>query len=254
MIRAADHLWRLLGTGIAFASIFFGGGVLAITILPIVVILPGDRQARTRHVIHHAFRAYIRTLVALGLIRLRVAGTSALSVARGRLVIANHPSLLDVVLLMSYLPRSQCIIKHQLWHHPFLGVLMRLAGYIRNDQAPDAMVDACAATLAQGDCLIIFPEGTRTRPGEPPRFQRGFANLALLTQAPIQPVVITCDPPTLVKGERWWHIPPHPPLFTLTVGDCLDPEIYNRYQYRSIAARKLVQYLEAYYMKRLPHG
>lgn len=254
MHRTFDHAWRLVGTGIAFACVFVGGGLLAAVILPVIVLLPGDRQTRMRRVIHRVFRVYVRTLILLGLIRLHATGTRYLSDARGHLVIANHPSLLDVVLLMSYMPNAQCIIKNQLWRHPFLGVLMRSAGYIRNDLPSDAMIEACATALGRGDCLIIFPEGTRTRPGDTPRFQRGFANLAILTGAPIRPVVITCDPPTLVKGERWWHIPPHAPLFTLAVGDCLDPDIYTRYQYRSIAARKLVQYLEAHYMERLLHG
>jgi 1-acyl-sn-glycerol-3-phosphate acyltransferase len=246
-MRQLKFAGRLLGTGIAFACIFFGGGVLAVTLLPILAILPGHREERARRAIHHAFRVYIATLQLLNLIKLRTSGLDRLDHASGRIVVANHPSLLDVVLLMSVISNAQCIIKHQLWNHRFLGPLMRAAGYIRNDLPPEEMIATCQDALDRGNCLIIFPEGTRSVPGEKRHFQRGFANLATITHTPVQPVTITCDPPTLTKGEKWWHLPPRTPLFTVAVGDCLDADIYAKYEYRSLAARKLVQALEAHY-------
>ncbi|HEX4367169.1 MAG TPA: lysophospholipid acyltransferase family protein [Rhodopila sp.] len=250
-MRRIEFAVRLLGTGIAFACVFFGGGVLAVTLLPALAMLPGHRQERARRTIHHAFRVYIATLCGLNLIRLRTVGLDKLHRAAGRMIVANHPSLLDVVLLMAVIPNAQCIIKHQLWTHRFLGPLMRAAGYIRNDLLPEDMIAACRDSLDRGNCLIIFPEGTRTIPGQPMHFRRGFANLATLTGAPVQPVTITCDPPTLIKGEEWWRLPPRTPLFTVTVSDCLDPDLYARYQYRSLAARRLVQALEAHYAEHL---
>ena len=250
-MRRIEFAGRLLGTGIAFACIFFGGGVLAVTLLPVLAILPGHRQERARRTIHHAFRIYIAILRLLNLIKLRTNGLEKLDLATGRMIVANHPSLLDVVLLISVLPNAQCIIKHQLWNHRFLGPLMRSAGYIRNDLPPEEMVATCKHSLDRGNCLIIFPEGTRSVPGQALRLRRGFANLATLTDAPVQPVTITCDPPTLIKGEKWWRLPPRTPLFTVTVSDCLDPDLYARYQYRSLAARKLVQALEAHYAEHL---
>lgn len=250
-MRQLEFTFRLLGTGIAFACIFFGGGVLAVTLLPLLAIFPGHRQERARRAIHRSFRIYIATLRLLNLIRLQTSGLDKLEQATGRMIVANHPSLLDVVLLMSFIPNAQCIVKHQLWNHRFLGPLMRAAGYIRNDLPPEELVAACKASLDRGNCLIIFPEGTRSVPGKKLHFQRGFANLATLTGAPVQPVTITCDPPTLIKGEKWWRLPPRTPLFTVSVSDCLNPDIYTRYQYRSLAARKLVQALEAHYAERL---
>ena len=250
-MRQLEFAGRLLGTGIAFACIFFGGGVLAVTLLPLLAILPGHREERARRAIYRAFRIYIVTLRLLNLIKLQISGLEKLHQATGRMVVANHPSLLDVVILMSVIPNAQCIVKHQLWNHRFLGSLMRSAGYIRNDLPPEELVAACKESLDRGNCLIIFPEGTRSVPGQKLHFQRGFANLALLTNAPVQPVTITCDPPTLIKGEKWWRLPPRTPLFTVSVSDCLDADIYARYQYRSLASRKLVQALEAHYAERL---
>lgn len=253
-MRRINYIWRLFGTGIGFAFIFFGGGVLAVTVLAALSWLPGHRRERARLVIHRMFRVYVAALRLLGLIKLQTAGLEKLRNAGGRLIVANHPSLLDVVLLMAAIPNAQCIVKHQLWNHRFLGATMRAAGYIRNDLPAEDMIAACRTSLDRGDCLIVFPEGTRTVPGTKPRFLRGFANIALLTGAPIQPVTIGCDPPTLVKGEKWWRIPPRAPLFTLVVGDCLDKALYAKYPHRSLAARKLAQALEAHYAESMSHG
>jgi 1-acyl-sn-glycerol-3-phosphate acyltransferase len=249
--RRLDHLWRLVATGGAFAALFGGGGVLAVTILPLLALLPGHSRERAQMVVHLTFRCYLATLKMLGVIRFDLDGAEKLKQPGGRLVIANHPSLLDVVFLMSLIPKAQCIVKHQLWTHPLLGPLMRRAGYIRNDLDPEQLVAACRESLADGNVLIIFPEGTRSQPGETPRFRRGFANLATLTGAPIQLVLITCDPPTLFKGEPWWKIPPRAPHFQLIVDECLDANHYLQYPHRSLAARKLVQSLEQYYAEKL---
>nr|WP_294527544.1 lysophospholipid acyltransferase family protein [uncultured Rhodopila sp.] len=251
VMRPFRYLGRLLGTGVAFAFIFFGGGVLAITLLPVLATFPGRREKRARLAIHRAFRIYIASLRLLKLIELRTYGLEKLGGATGRMMVANHPTLLDVVLLIAVIPNAQCIIKHQLWDHRFLGPLMRAAGYIRNDLPPDELVAACRQAFDEGDCLIIFPEGTRTVPGAKLRFRRGFANLAIMTGVPLQPVTITCDPPTLIKGESWWKLPPRTPLFKVSVGDFLDPALYTNCEYRSLSARRLVRVLEAHYAKLL---
>ncbi|MDR3439078.1 lysophospholipid acyltransferase family protein [Telmatospirillum sp.] len=246
-----DYWWRLAGTGVAFAFIFFGGGVLAVTLLPLLALVPGAHRHRTQFVIHLFFRGYLRALQCLRIIRIDVEGIAKLATPGGRLVVANHPSLLDVVMLMALIPRAQCIVKHELWNHRFLGHLMRRAGYIRNDLNADDLIAACQASLQAGDSLIIFPEGTRSRPGHPPQFHRGFANLATLTGVPIQLVVITCTPPTLIKGEPWWRIPSERPIFRLVIDECLDADQYMRYRYRSLAARNLTRSLETYYAEKL---
>lgn len=248
-----NYLWRLAGTGIAFATLFGGGALLALTAFPIVhLVTPPGHQRRERNqlVIHYVFRVYVRMLQLLRLIDLEVEGAEKMQDGVGRLIVANHPSLLDVVLLMALVPRAQCVVKKELWQSPFLGRLVRSAGYIRNDLAFDAMLLACRNALAEGNSLIIFPEGTRTVVGEPMRLRRGFANIATHLQARIQLVAITCEPPTLVKGEKWWMIPPRRPCFRVEVGDCLDISGWFACKYRSLAVRKLVRHVEGYYVQR----
>lgn len=246
--------WLLFGKLFALAFIFIGGGFLAITVLPSMLIIPSNKRERTLYFIHKSFRFYLKALQFCGLIRLEVRDPERRLQTGGNMIIANHPSLLDVVILMALIPRVQCIVKHALWQHRFLGILMRQAGYIRNDLDPEALVEACKISLEERRSLIIFPEGTRTLPGSTPRFQRGFANIATLIKAPIQLVFIGCTPPFLFKGEPWWHYPSQKPFFQIVVGDCLDVQTYTLYDQRSIAARKLVESLEFYYAAQTRHN
>jgi len=250
-MRRLDHFWRVGATGMSFAFIFAGGGLLAGLALPALFLMRTRQRERLQLVIHAMFCFYLLCLRRLGLLTLEFEGVERLQVPGGRLVVANHPSLLDVVMLMALIPNAQCIVKNELWNHRLLGPLMRRAGYIRNDLEPEAFLAACQESLGKGQSLIIFPEGTRSQPGQPPRFRRGFANLATLTEASIQLVLITCDPPTLIKGEPWWRIPASRPTFRLVAGECLDAQSYLGYPHRSLAARKLVQFLEHYYAEKL---
>jgi 1-acyl-sn-glycerol-3-phosphate acyltransferase len=250
-MRWFKHPFLIFGKLIALAYIFIGGGILAVLVLPSLALIPGDRRERTLFLVHKSFRFYLTTLQLLGLVRLEISDAEQRLRSGGTMIIANHPSLLDVVILMALIPRVQCIVKHELWRHRFLGILMRQAGYIRNDFEPEKLVAACKASFDEGRCLIIFPEGTRTPPGTLPHFQRGFANIATLTKAPIQLVFIACTPPFLFKGEPWWHYPSERPFYQIVVGECLDAHAYSLYDQRSIAARKLVESLELYYANQI---
>lgn len=250
-MRAVKCLWMLFGKAWALAFVFAGGGLLALTLLPALDVIYGPEQARTQRIIHRAFRFYLMMLTTFRFLYLDIEGREKLTDYAGKIVIANHPSLLDVVILMALLPRVQCVVKHELWTHKLLGGMMQRAGYIRNDLEAEAMVEACKSSLADGRCLIIFPEGTRTPIGAQPKFQRGFANLAFMAQIPIQKVLITCTPPFLYKGEPWWHVPSEISQFQVVIGETLDAESYLRYGQRGIAVRKITESLEDDYAEQL---
>ncbi len=148
-MRHLNYAWRLVGTGMTFAFIFFGGGLLAVTLLPLLSLLPGHRHGRAQKIIHIMFRLCVCLLQVFGVAKLQIVGRDKLVAAPGRIIVANHPSLLDVVLLMALIPKSQCVVKHELWHHPLLGALMRQAGYIRNDMESGMLAAACQASLAR---------------------------------------------------------------------------------------------------------
>jgi 1-acyl-sn-glycerol-3-phosphate acyltransferase len=254
MRELLSRAWRVPATGFAFACFFLGGAALAVTVFPVVALRRENRTIRIQALIRRVFQVYLVMLRGLGLIGLEIVDGQELAACRGRIIVANHPTLLDVVFLMALTPRACCIVKHQLWDNRYLKNVVRGAGYIRNDLAPDDTIAACRETLAQGNNLIIFPEGTRGRVDEKLHFHRGVARIAMLTGAPLQLVVITCNPLTLAKGEPWYRVPPQRPQFRLEIAHRLEVQRFAAYAHRSLGARRLVQELLDFYTGRLAYG
>ena len=97
--------------------------------------------------------------------------------------------------------------------------------------------------------MIVFPEGTRSRPNEPLKFLRGAAHIAVKSGRPIVPVLLQCDPPTLTKGSSWYQIPPRAFCFRVIVRDELAPAgLADLRQPSVIAARRLTHALETYFV------
>lgn len=259
MFKGLYHLWRLLCTVLAFAALGIGGVLLALTIIPAATLFVDDEQKRNRRaqsIIHKSFRFYLMVLQACGILELEVIGGDKLRACRGKLIVANHPTLLDIVILMALLPDAKCVGKQQLWRNPMLRPVVSATGYISNDCEPEVLIEKCRQALWSGYNLIIFPEGTRSVPGRPLRFQRGFAHILIASGASILPVVITCDPVTLVKGEPYYRIPDSPPHFRIEVEEEIDAARYASAESgsRGLIARKLVSEVEADYCRRLNHA
>src|SRR5262245_24752430 len=152
-----DRIWRLAGTAIAFPLLFGGGAIVAAVFFPILqVVTPAGplRRQRNQALVHVLFRLYIGLLWTLRLIDVEIEGRERLGCGSACIIVANHPSLLDVVLLMALVRRAQCVVKHELWQSPYLGRLVRGAGYIRNDLESTALLEACRSALAAGNHLI----------------------------------------------------------------------------------------------------
>ena len=157
------------------------------------------------------FRAYLGIMRALGQFRLDLRALDALRDAGPMVIVSNHPALIDAVLVISRLPRVVCVAKAGLWDNWFLGGGMRLAGYIRND-APHVLTRRAIAAVRSGQQLLIFPEGTRTAPGQVMGpFRGGFVLMARGAGVPIQTVFLEGGSPYLRKG---WPLlrRPEPPL------------------------------------------
>jgi 1-acyl-sn-glycerol-3-phosphate acyltransferase len=253
------YIWRLVWTVFAFAALSVGGFILATTVIPMVTLFNHDEDARNRraqYIIRQSFRVYVTMLRILGVLTLEVVGAEKLPACRGKLIIANHPTLIDIVLLMALVPDARCVVKSQLFGNWLMGPVVRATGYISNDYEPEVLIEKCRETLEAGYNLIIFPEGTRSTPGQPLHFQRGFAHVATIAEAILQPIVISCEPITLVKGEPIYKIPDSRPSFRIEVADEIDPKNFQSVtsQSRARSARMLTSHLEADYCSRLKNA
>lgn len=187
--------------------------------------------------------------------RFDVVGAEKLYACKNTLVLANHPTLIDVVAIISLMPMASCVVKQSLWKNPFLSGVVRAADYINNSES-DELIKDCTDDLAAGNALVIFPEGTRSRPDKPLHFLRGAAYIALNSGMPILPILVSCNPIALTKDKKWYQIPPQ--RFNLRI-KVLEPVFANHWgnpdEQQPIAVRKLTKSLEAFFTQELKlHG
>jgi 1-acyl-sn-glycerol-3-phosphate acyltransferase len=141
------------------------------------------------------------------------------------------------------LDRAQCVVKHQIWNNPFMRGVVKATNYIRNDDDPEKLIADCSRLLSEGNNLIIFPEGSRTVPGRPRHLQRGFVNIAVRSRSPVRLVTITCAPPMLRKGEKWYEIPSRRPQYTICAHELIDPRDFLGDDPPSVAVRRLTAHI-----------
>ncbi|SPO64522.1 lysophospholipid acyltransferase family protein [Pseudomonas sp. JV241A] len=246
------YYWRLLATAISFLLFGIGGLCLRLLVFPLLACLPGDaarHRQRARHTISWLFWRFIRFMAASGVLTYEVKGAEKLG-RPGQMIIANHPSLIDVVFLIGLVRQANCVVKQSLWHNPCTRGPVRSAEYISNDGSID-MLDSAVTALQGGQTLIIFPEGTRTQPGQPPAFHRGAAAIALRGAKIITPVTIKVTPSTLTKAEPWYRIPRCRVHFSLQVGADIDPQAFAAQGPAPQASRKLNDHLHQHFTKEL---
>lgn len=140
-------------------------------------------------------RGWARTILAFCGVRIRVLHEERLRSRGGFVVVSNHESLADILVLLSRLPLPvRFLAKRSVFRVPVLGWSIAAAGFVpvdRGDRSRGAStVEAALELLKAGRSVLIFPEETRTRTGELLPFKSGAALIALRSGFSLLPVAI----------------------------------------------------------------
>lgn len=173
--------------------------------------------------LHALSRLAVRYLHTAGILDCDMRALAPLQQKGGAplVLVANHPSRLDSLLLAAALPGMTCVTKASIWDRGVLGSTLRTAGYIRHDTLL-RVIGPATERLREGGPLLLFPEGTRARAGAAPGpIQPGFAAIAQRTRLPVQVILIETDSPYLSQGWPFLKRPPLPMRYRITLGPCL---------------------------------
>lgn len=200
---------RRLLTGLCWVGFGLGGLILTFLWFPYLNCWEKDSQRRielARRSISSAFRFFLHVTKRLRVVNVDIDALKALENVRGALIVANHPTILDYVMIAAAMPQLDCLVKSALRENIFLRGPVKAADYLFNDDH-DELLEQCKRRLGKGDNILIFPEGTRTVPGEPLKLKRGVAHIALRLGAPIEVLYIDAPHGWLSKGWPWYAIP-----------------------------------------------
>ena len=137
------------------------------------------------------------------------------------LVASKHMSMWDTMALYLALEAPATVLKRELLHIPFYGWFLWKATAIPIDRAAGAgalrkMAAAARGVLAEGRPILIFPEGTRKKPGTPPDYKPGVAGLYVLLE-------VACVPVALNSGVYWTGFLKHPGTIVLAFLEPIEP-------------------------------
>jgi len=140
-------------------------------------------------------------------IRIEVTGLENVPAGRPCIFMCNHVSNLDPPVVLPVLPgRSSVLLKKELMSIPILGRAMRMGQFVPVErggkrESAQASVQAAGQALRSGLNILVFPEGTRSKDGHLSAFKKGPFFLAMETQAPVVPVVVSGTEKMMQKGS-----------------------------------------------------
>lgn len=268
------RLLRIALTGSAFAAFFSFSFVFGGLLLPLLLYWPGDpehKRRRRERAVCGVYRAFTAILHYTRLIRYRRPELPPdFPREGGCVVISNHPSLIDTLMLMGLRPGLSSVIKpwwtRSRWtrrlmryanHIPGPDRVARLPGHVsknmvaesdEDDETP-AVLTRMVEHLRAGHGLVIFPEGSRSFERKLRRFRRGAIEAAIRAGVPIVPAFIGVNPPMLMKHQPWYEVPDRPGAYRVeffptihTAGRDLDARAINR-ELRAIYEARFLEHL-----------
>ena len=166
-------------------------------------------------------------------------------------VVANHPTLVDVTAILRSIRSSCTIVKPVIYRRWWLRPLMVGSGQLEgatNPLAATHLVDRAVERIRDGMSMVIFPEGTRTVEGREMPFHRMAFEIACRAGVPVVSLRLRCEPSWLSKSRSLLRIPMNVPVLSVSIMSSVDPA---RFDYDS---RRLCEHVRSMYREVGAHG
>ena len=204
-------LWRGAGSLIftCFSLFVYLFGTLGV-IMPFSLVyvplcrLRGEKPWRLYSLLHWFGRLVTRLLGLFG-VKVTVRDRHSHDFSKPSVLICNHQSHLDLMVLLSLTPKIIFLTNDWVWKSPFFGYFIRHAGYYPVSEGIDALTPKLKELTDSGYSVCVFPEGTRSSDGEIMRFHKGAFHLSAALGLPVTPMVLYGANRVLPKGTWWMH-------------------------------------------------
>ncbi len=216
------HAFKVARGAMIFTAFYLSGAVCGVVLLPLLSLTTRDPLTRIRRnqwLVAVGFRLTLDFLRWFRIFSFNSRKVDPRLPAHPVIVIANHPTTIDVVAVLSVYREATVVVKQKIWNDPFLRPLFRWCGHIAGGdgsmKSNIQLLEQIKQRLAQGFSVVIFPEGTRSPPGGLDVMLKGAFAVASTTHTDLLPVVITAEPPALHKGAPWHALPDRPVEYQL---------------------------------------
>lgn len=193
------YKWLIAIPCFGLSTLTFGAGIIVLALLGY-----GDLGSRTLAVAWARFNSRI-----LGM-TVSIEGLKHLRPNQSYVITPNHISALDILVIYGYLPTElKWVMKKELRRVPIIGAACHAMGHIIIDRSNSTSavesIQQAAHKLVNGMCILFFPEGTRTKPGNVVPFKKGAFRLAIDLSLPVLPLTIEGTERLLPTGTLNWQ-------------------------------------------------
>ena len=216
-----------------------GGLFIGLFIIPISTLKYKGLEHRKfcANVVHKSWKFFSKLMCLFGSIKIKINGD--FENIKSSVIVANHPSLIDIVLLIGLIPNCLCLAKKELLKNPIMHNIVKYL-YIINDVDIDEFQKETKKELENGFNIIIFPTGTRTLPNEELKIHKGSAQIAINANVDIIPVTIKQDYPLLIKNHFPLDVGTKATSFELTRKNNINISEYKTPNITDIKLRKVI--------------
>jgi 1-acyl-sn-glycerol-3-phosphate acyltransferase len=211
-VQTMAHLC-FMGSGFCFLFKWFIKKLLGFSIC----------RKKERDFLAKGFRIYLNFLQKNGIIELQFEGFEDVQDWKGCVIAPNHPTILDAIILMAFVPALDCVVNAKLVRNPITSGAVKLCDFVRND-SPLNISKECKERIAAGANILIFPEGTRTIHKPLDVFFPIYALIAKTSRAPIRTIFITCDSDYFGRKFSYFQPAACPMRFRVSAGRIFEPD------------------------------
>jgi len=188
--RVPITFFTLIYSFALFAYFVIGSILLTIFLVFILIPFPVKKKSKQKLLNFLVSKLSKSTLYAGVYIKKRVHNSEKLDFNTPKILVANHSSFLDILLVLMLHPKSIIMVKSWVYNSPIFGLFIRYAGYPFAKEGTAEEIDSIRQLIADGYSIVIFPEGTRSVDGTMNRFHKGAFYLAKELGLQVQPLLI----------------------------------------------------------------
>lgn len=177
-------------TTLWFFNLFVIGCSLVLGVASILILLPVKREKKKLWFSWSLMYTLRGFLAAAWVARRSTANPEGETFRKPAVIVANHQSFVDILVLLSLSPRMVMVTNNWVWNSPVFGRIVRYADFVQTSEGYDKLVDYLQKKVDHGYSVVIFPEGTRSADCRIKRFHKGAFYIAERLKLDILPVIL----------------------------------------------------------------
>lgn len=181
-------LLSFISTLVAYTH--FLSGCLLLTILTFILTLTPFHKDSKKYLLHRIIRVLSASLIHLMFnVKKVYIDRYKLHLNRPALIIANHQSFLDIMMILMLHPKVIIMTNNWVWNSPIFGRVIRFADFYPSDGGAENGIEHLQSLADKGFSIMVFPEGTRSKTGKIGRFKKGAFYIAEQLNLDILPII-----------------------------------------------------------------